>query len=160
MTLTGCASTVLRNNSSSCSIEAVVEILRKANTIDVCVVGTPPHINYADYLVSTSTTSKRHLRAAAESLAQQFKHKLWDEAFLTGKHLPEVQGLGSDDWIAVDLGIFIYLIFPKFCTIHCLILGRVVVHLLTREKREELELEKLWTLGPEYDDQFQIAVKQ
>jgi ribosome silencing factor RsfS/YbeB/iojap len=141
MTLTGCASTVLRNNSSSCSIEAVVEILRKANTIDVCVVGTPPHINYADYLVSTSTTSKRHLRAAAESLAQQFKHKLWDEAFLTGKHLPEVQGLGSDDWIAVDL-------------------GRVVVHLLTREKREELELEKLWTLGPEYDDQFQIAVKQ
>ena len=41
-----------------------------------------------------------------------------------------------------------------------IVLGGIVVHLLTREKREELELEKLWTLGPEYDDQFQLAIKQ
>ena len=36
----------------------------------------------------------------------------------------------------------------------CLLLaGDIAVHFMSDEKREEMELEKLWALGEEYDDQ-------
>lgn len=51
--------------------------------------------------------------------------------------------------------------YPKLIQLFCLVvLGRIVVHLLKEERREELELEKLWTLGAEHDDQFRFATKE
>ena len=32
--------------------------------------------------------------------------------------------------------------------------GTIVVHFMTEEARSKYELEKLWTLGPRYDDQY------
>ena len=35
-----------------------------------------------------------------------------------------------------------------------------MVHFMTPEARNKYELEKLWSLGPRYDDQFRNALKQ
>lgn len=35
-----------------------------------------------------------------------------------------------------------------------IIVGTIVVHFMTEEARSKYELEKLWTLGPRYDDQY------
>jgi len=38
-------------------------------------------------------------------------------------------------------------------------IGTIVVHFMTEEARERYELEKLWTLGHCYDDQYQNTKK-
>lgn len=36
----------------------------------------------------------------------------------------------------------------------CIVSGDTVVHFLTEQSRKKYELEKLWTLGHRYDDQY------
>ena len=62
------------NFSALNAIDEVVEVLRNENATDVCVVRTPAALVYADYLVSASGSSTRHLRAVAEGL----KRKVWN----------------------------------------------------------------------------------
>lgn len=49
--------------------------------------------------------------------------------------------MDSEDWTAVDV-------------------GSTVVHFFLPETRERYELEKLWTLGPKYDDQTREMEKR
>jgi len=48
--------------------------------------------------------------------------------------LPTIEGgKDADDWVALDL-------------------GNIALHIFRWEKREEVELESLWLVGPEYDE--------
>ena len=40
------------------------------------------------------------------------------------------------------------------CAVDGHIAGTIVVHFMTEEARSKYELEKLWTLGPSYDNQY------
>lgn len=71
-----------------------------------------------------------------------------------------VEGRDSDDWMAVNLGqsppnqvpnTQEYLIINSSST-HST--GSAVVHMMLDDTRRRYELEKLWALGPQYDDQF------
>ena len=45
----------------------------------------------------------------------------------------------------------------KKCFYH---IGNIVVHFMLQAKRDILELEKLWSLGHEYDDQYKLLELQ
>ena len=70
-----------------------------------------------------------------------------------------VEGRDSDEWMAVNLGRFTHahtlftLTSPPPPPTH--IPGFAVVHMMLDEARNKYELEKLWALGPQYDDQLQ-----
>lgn len=70
----------------------------------------------------------------------------------------EVEGRDCEDWMALDLGaLFIvpllssilYLLIPK---------GHTAIHFMSYELRQKYELEKLWSLGPNYDDHLTQAI--
>ncbi|EDO37578.1 predicted protein [Nematostella vectensis] len=58
-----------------------------------------------------------------------------------GKHgHVTVEGLDSNYWLVVDI-------------------GNMVVHFFLPEARELYELEKLWVLGPRFDDQYKAMME-
>ncbi|XP_030830615.1 uncharacterized protein LOC583777 isoform X1 [Strongylocentrotus purpuratus] len=112
------------------SIDDLVSILRDENAQDICVINIPKKKQYVDYFVVVTGRSPRHLKAMALHINQQYKsRKSREDPFVL------VEGEGTDDWICVDF-------------------GNIALHIMSEETREFYELEKLWTLGPEYDDQL------
>lgn len=111
-------------------LNKVIDQLKGDNGSDISVIETSEERRkYADYVVVVSGRSTRHLKAMTNHIHQQSK-----------KDFPEkhviVTGLDSDDWMIVDF-------------------GSIVIHLFLPEIREKYELEKLWSLGPEHDEQYQ-----
>ncbi|XP_071943138.1 mitochondrial assembly of ribosomal large subunit protein 1-like isoform X2 [Antedon mediterranea] len=113
------------------NIGEMVEMLEEENARDVCVIQLPKKIRYADYMVLSTGRSTRHLKAMAEHFNKRYKEmKSENHPFLT------IEGKNTDDWMCIDF-------------------GNIVLHFMLEETREIYELEKLWTLGPEFDDQSQ-----
>ena len=71
-----------------------------------------------------------------------------------------VEGRDCDNWMVVDLGqlphththTHTHTVKPTVCPSA----GFAVVHMMLDEARRRYELEKLWALGPQYDDQFKL----
>ncbi|XP_078621034.1 uncharacterized protein LOC144887589 [Branchiostoma floridae x Branchiostoma japonicum] len=111
------------------TIDELVEELRGENVKDICVIKVPVSLQYVDFLVIVSGSSTRHLKSIAQYVISLHKdHKDARDKFVT------VEGADCDDWMAIDL-------------------GNIALHMMLPETREKYELEKLWTLGSDYDDQ-------
>ncbi|XP_019637437.1 PREDICTED: mitochondrial assembly of ribosomal large subunit protein 1-like [Branchiostoma belcheri] len=111
------------------TIGELVEELRGENAKDICVIKVPLSMKYVDFLVIVSGSSTRHLKSMAQYIIRLHKdRKGAKDKFVT------VEGEDCEDWMAIDL-------------------GNIALHLMLPETRENYELEKLWTLGSEYDDQ-------
>eukprot|EP00795_Rhopilema_esculentum_P013842 gene13842-4781_t len=127
------------------SIDELVSILRDNSCEDLCVIKvdvTRVQFHYVDYFIVVSGRSVRHLKSMANALCAkvnifsffegQFKEKVRERR---GKSTAVVEGEHCNDWMVVDI-------------------GNIVVHFMMPETREIYELEKLWTLGPYFDDQL------
>ncbi|XP_033101374.1 uncharacterized protein LOC117104623 [Anneissia japonica] len=113
------------------NIQEIVDLLKEENVADLCVIQLPKKMRYVDYMVLVTGRSTRHLKAMAQHLNQKYKEmKAEYHSYLT------IEGKDSTDWMCIDF-------------------GNIVVHFMLEEAREIYELEKLWTLGPEFDDQSQ-----
>ncbi|XP_065919688.1 uncharacterized protein [Dysidea avara] len=119
------------------TIEELVDFLTDLNGIDICVINVNPDLNYVKYLVTVTGLSTRHLLSMAKSLAYECKHIPSLKAD-KGVH---VEGIECEDWMVFSL-------------------GDIVVHFMLQAKRDILELEKLWSLGHRYDDQYKLLELQ
>ncbi|KAK2580922.1 hypothetical protein KPH14_005991 [Odynerus spinipes] len=73
--------------------------------------------------------SQRHMNALAEYVRKVYKLKMHKKDIV-----PKIEGAKSKDWIALDL-------------------GNIALHIFSAAARERYDLETLWTVGSDYDDE-------
>ncbi|XP_063700342.1 uncharacterized protein LOC134830713 [Culicoides brevitarsis] len=109
-------------------IEDLVKLLRKENGLDIVVCKVPPEAKYVDYICIVTGRSQRHMRGMAEYIRKVFKLKRHP-----GEVIPKIEGADGRDWMAMDL-------------------GNIAVHIFSHAARYNYDLESLWALGSEYDE--------
>lgn len=103
-----------------------VDALESLKGIDIAVLNIAEKSSIADAMLVATGTSQRHVRALADAVRSHAKN---------ANHPPlGVEGDARSDWILVDL-------------------GDVIVHVMTQEKRDFYAIEKLWSVGPDDDEQ-------
>lgn len=110
-------------------IEDIIELLERENSKDICVISPPKEINYVDYIVIVSGKSPRHILALAEFVRRVYKQKCHKS-----DRIPRIEGKGSGEWMALDL-------------------GNIALHVFSSKSRAIYDIESLWAVGREYDDQ-------
>lgn len=68
-----------------------------------------------------------------EAMAE-FVRKMYKIKRASGDIIPKIEGKNSGEWIAMDL-------------------GNIALHIFSSKTREKYDLEQLWALGPEYDEE-------
>lgn len=111
-------------------IEELVDVLRQEMAEDLFVCSVPKEMAYVDYLVICSGQNYRHMSAMAEFVRYLCKHKRHES-----DHLPKIEGGKSRDWIAMDM-------------------GNIALHIFSAKAREIYDLESLWSIGIDYDREF------
>lgn len=119
---------ILGGKTGVYDIEDLVELLKKENAIDLCVIKVPKEYSYVDYLCIVTGSSFRHMGGMADFVRKVYKLKRNPEDLI-----PAIEGRKlSKDWMAMDL-------------------GNIALHIFSKEARETYSLETLWTLGVEYE---------
>lgn len=108
-------------------IEDLVDVLRKENARNLCVIKMPSELKYVDYLCLVTSNSNRHMIGMAEFVRKCYKLKRQRNDIL-----PKIEGEKSKDWMVIDL-------------------GNIALHIFTKKSREYYDLESLWCLGEEYE---------
>jgi ribosome silencing factor RsfS/YbeB/iojap len=108
-------------------IEDLVDVLRKENAIDLCVIKIPKEYSYVDYMCIVTGSSYRHMLGMASFVRKIFKAKRHES-----DSIPKIEGKESKDWMAMDL-------------------GNIALHIFSKSARNHYNLEILWTLGSEYE---------
>lgn len=118
-----------RGKTGVFEIEDLVELLQRENSKDIFVASVPKEINYVSYICVVSARSKRHITALAEFVRKVYKKKCYKS-----DQIPRLEGKDSDEWVAIDL-------------------GNIALHIFSEKTRQVYDLESLWSVGPEHDDQ-------
>ncbi|KAK2580923.1 hypothetical protein KPH14_005991 [Odynerus spinipes] len=110
-------------------IEDLILVLEKDNAKNIFVASVPSEYTYVDYIVVVTGKSQRHMNALAEYVRKVYKLKMHKKDIV-----PKIEGAKSKDWIALDL-------------------GNIALHIFSAAARERYDLETLWTVGSDYDDE-------
>lgn len=110
-------------------IDELVEVLKSDNAKDICVLAIPAELKYVDYICVVTGKSYRHMNAMSEFVRKMYKVKRNSKDLL-----PKIEGKDSKDWIALDL-------------------GNIALHIFSEETRIKYDIEQLWAVGTEYDEQ-------
>lgn len=100
-------------------VELVVDALDDLRAADVVTIDVHGKTSITDMLVIASGTSERHVRSLADRAADRAKE--------AGIRPLGIEGTEGGDWVLVDL-------------------AEVIVHVMSREKRDFYNLEKLWSM--------------
>lgn len=104
-----------------------MQVLKRDNAQDIFVCRVPEELKYVNYLCVIHGRSLKHMRAIAEFVRKMYKLKRYES-----EPIPKVEGAGSQDWIAMDL-------------------GNIALHIMSKTAREHYDIESLWSVGAEYD---------
>uniref|UniRef100_A0A182PTV6 Mitochondrial assembly of ribosomal large subunit protein 1 n=1 Tax=Anopheles epiroticus TaxID=199890 RepID=A0A182PTV6_9DIPT len=119
-----------RGKTGVYEIEDLVTVLRLNSAIDIFVCTVPKDIKYVDYMCIVSGRSVRHMRGMAEFVRKVFKMKRNPTDII-----PKIEGESSSDWMALDL-------------------GNIALHIFSTKAREQYDLESLWSVGSEFDREY------
>ncbi|CAG9862968.1 unnamed protein product [Phyllotreta striolata] len=111
-------------------IEDLVEVLKREKSKNIFVAAVPKEMNYVDYMCVVSGRSSKHMQAIA-----QFVRKVYKQKRESQDRIPLLEGAESKDWMALDL-------------------GNIALHIFSDEARNIYDLESLWSLGTQYDDEY------
>lgn len=111
-------------------IEDLVNILRRENVDNLAVIRVPAKLQYVDYMVIGTGRSPRQMSAVVDLIRRIFKRRHDPDK---GDRIPDIEGKGNKDWVAVDL-------------------GNIVLHVFSVQVRKAYDLETLWTCGVKYDE--------
>nr|CAB3262990.1 uncharacterized protein LOC100186222 [Phallusia mammillata] len=117
------------HKKSVLSLDDIYELLQDVNGKDIVVLELTKQINYVDFFIVVTANSNRHLVYMSQTLNQLYKNKKSPKdpfLYIEGKN-------DSDNW-------------------HCIDMGHAVVHFMLQNVRDRYQLEKLWLLGPKYDE--------
>lgn len=110
--------TTSRNAQPEGLTQAVVEALENIKANDINVIDVTDKTNLMDTLIVASGTSKRHLSAIVNSVAEDLKKQGFQ---------PQAQEGGTDsDWVLLDF-------------------TDLVLHVMMPETRAYYDLERLWS---------------
>lgn len=110
--------TTPRNAQPEGLTSAVVEALENIKALDINVIDVSDKTNLMDTLIVASGTSKRHLSAIVNSVAEDLKKQGFQ---------PQAQEGGTDsDWVLLDF-------------------TDLVLHVMMPETRAYYDLERLWS---------------
>ncbi|KAK3596982.1 hypothetical protein CHS0354_009118 [Potamilus streckersoni] len=119
---------LIRGTSGVFELDELMVVLRESNAIDICALRLPPEARLAEYMVIVSGTSLRHILAIALEIRKIHKKKKGPR-----DHHLVIEGMNSNDWLAMNL-------------------GNIILHIFLPETRAVYDLELLWTVGEKYDD--------
>lgn len=119
-----------RGKTGVFEIDDLVDLLQRENSKDIFVAAVPQEIRYVDYICIVSGRSKRHIQALAE-----FVRKVYKKKCNKNDSIPRIEGKDSDQWMALDL-------------------GNIALHIFSEKTRKNYDLETLWSVGPEFDEQI------
>ncbi|XP_076243467.1 ribosomal silencing factor RsfS-like protein, 312 isoform X1 [Calliopsis andreniformis] len=122
-----------RGETGVFEIEDLVQLLRKDNAINIFVVSLPSDRAYVDYIVVVTGKSQKHMKALAAFVRKVYKLKKH-----TADPSVKIEGEASKDWIALDL-------------------GNIALHIFSKSARSVYDLETLWSIGPDFDDNSRIT---
>jgi len=110
-------------------IEDLVDVLERENAENIFVCPVAPELKYVDHMCIVTGKSYRHMVAIA-----QYVRKIYKKKRASNDILPKIEGIDCQNWIAMDL-------------------GNIALHIFSAEARERYDLETLWSLGPEFDNE-------
>jgi ribosome-associated protein len=110
-----------RDKSSQRLRDDVVGALEDLKGHDIVALDVSSATDITDYMVIASGTSNRHVKALVDQVMESSRAH--------GHTVLGVEGLGSNEWVLLDL-------------------GDVVVHVMQKDTRDFYDLERLWsTIG-------------
>ncbi|KAG5666257.1 hypothetical protein PVAND_007293 [Polypedilum vanderplanki] len=116
-----------RGKTGVFDIEDLVELLKKENAIDLCVIKIAPELSYVDYMVIATGSTYRHMLGMSSFVRKVYKMKR-----NKNDPIPKIEGETCKNWMAMDL-------------------GNIALHIFSQSAREYYNLESLWLLGEEYE---------
>lgn len=104
-----------------------MQVLQRDNAQDIFVCKVPEELKYVSYICVIHGRSLKHMRAIAEFVRKMYKMK----KDISDRYV-KIEGAGSEEWMAIDL-------------------GNIALHIFSKKARQQYDIESLWSLGNKYD---------